>query len=54
MSDHKTDCTPGHCAYGYGHACNVVTRFPEAFPPGGGWSFAWRTDSNGTTGRRNR
>jgi hypothetical protein len=37
-----TDCTPAHCSYGAGHACDAVTRHPDAFPPGGGWQYAWR------------
>jgi hypothetical protein len=38
----KTNCTPSHCAYGHGHACQLVTAYPEAFPPEGGWTYAWR------------
>ena len=37
-----TDCTPQHCSYGWGHACETVTRYPEQFPPGGNWRYAWR------------
>ncbi len=24
-----TDCTSGHCAYGRGHACQVVSKWPS-------------------------
>lgn len=44
----RTDCTPNHCSYGHGHACDVVTAFPEQFPEAGGWRYAWR-DRRDTT-----
>jgi hypothetical protein len=37
-----TDCTPGYCTFGRGHACDVTSIYWEQFPPGGGWQFAWR------------
>lgn len=42
MPDNGTSCTPDHCAYGPGHACDKVTAHPELFPAEGGWTYAWR------------